>query len=223
MHTIISLPKKAFPGLKTLLLLLLGVSLFSGCLTFRQTLVFHKDSTCIATYDYTLPREYAPLLREGLRVLGEVDGGTPLSLFLDEAAAKEYFAARGLELRQYRQSQEGPDLQVQIIVLARDVPQAMANGAFGTLRLTKDVLGDWHLSGPLAALPEKLDRAELAHWQKLCQGTSVSLAVTTPTAVIRSNGRNTAFNQVVWEYAWPATAEASSLFQPSPAQVEVTW
>jgi len=207
-----------------ILFLVLIISLINGCLTFRQSLVFHKDSTCIATYDYILPEKYVPLLLESGKVLAEKTGdGPPLTFFLDEAAVQKYFVARGLEVRQYRQSKAAQNLHVQIIVLARDAQQAMQSGAFGTLKLNKDVLGDWHLSGALATLPEGLDRGELARWQKFCEGISLSLNVTTPTAVIRSNGEQGSFNQVSWQYAWPATATASSLFAPSPAQVEVTW
>ncbi len=207
-----------------IIFLVLILGLINGCLTFRQSLVFHKDSTCIATYDYILPEQYVPLLLESGKLLAEKDGGgPPLTFFLDEMAAKKYFSSRGLEVRQYRQSKIAQNLHVQIIVLARDAPKAMQDGAFGTFKLNKDMLGDWHLSGTLARLPENIDPGELARWQKLCEGSSLSLNVTTPTAVIRSNGEPGAFNQVSWQYAWPATASASSLFAPLPAEVEVTW
>ncbi len=228
MLTIASFFKKSLSGFALVLIWVLPVlfcTLLSGCLTFRQSLVFQQDLTCIATYDYALPQEYVPLLKESGKILGEISGsGTALTFFLEETAVCDYFNSLGLEVRQYRQIKEGGLLRVQIIVLARDGAKATANGAFGNFQLTKDVLGDWHLRSVLSSLPSNLDSSELARWQNLCRGSNLTLEITAPTAIIRSNGRITAFNRVSWQYSWPATEAAESLFQPAPPpELEVVW
>lgn len=208
---------------RTILLFSGLLSLFvSGCLTFRQTLTFNRDSSCVATYEYSFPEEYAGLW-QNFDVFFAEKQKAPAGNFLNEQAVRQFFADNALEVRQYRQFIENKIRHVEIIVLARDGEKAINSGIFGDFQLTKNALGDFQFRGNLAPVPSDLTPETLARLQKLASGLSFQLQLKVPTAIIKSNGRLLDYRQTEWTYAWPAGQANSSIFKPKPLTLEATW
>ena len=205
-----------------LLFLLLLALLFSGCLTFRQTLTFNQDSSCVATFEYSLPEEYVGLWQNAEQFL-ETKRELPTGNFFDEKAVRKFFADNGLELRQYRQYIENKIRHVEIIVLARDGAKALNSGVFGDFRLVKDALGDSLFSGSLAPFPGDLSAGELARLQKMAEGLSFQFRLKVPTAFISSNGTMIDYRQTEWNYSWPQKDANQSIFAPERQALEASW
>lgn len=206
-----------------ILLFSLGLSLLiSGCLTFRQTLTFNRDSSCIATYEYSFPEEYAGLWQNADSFLREKQSA-PSGNFLNEKAVRQFFADNAIEVRQYRQYIENKIRHVEMIVLARDAEKAINIGIFGDFHLSKNALGDFHFKGNLAPVPSDLSPETITRLQNLGKGLSFQFILIVPTALISSNGRPIDYRQTQWTYSWPAGEEKSSIFDPKPQTLEATW
>ncbi|MFA6929175.1 MAG: hypothetical protein WCT05_02530 [Lentisphaeria bacterium] len=209
--------------MRTFLILYLAVSLFfSGCLTFRQSLVFHRDASCVVTYEYSFPEEYASLWQHVSIFLGSKHkeaGGS----FLDEKAVRQFFTENALEVRQYRQYIQDKIRHVEIIVLSRDGEKAINSGIFGDFQLSKNALGDSFFKGNLTPLPTDLSKETRTRLQKLGTGLTFQFRLKVPTEIIQSNGRMLDYQQTEWTYAWPASSEASSIFAPAHQILEATW
>lgn len=195
---------------------------YSGCLTFRQTLAFNRDSSCIATYEYSFHEEQASLWQNADMFLKDKQK-EPSGNFLNEAAVRQFFTENGLEVRQYRQYIENKIRHVEIIVLARDAEKAINSGIFGDFHLRKNALGDYQFKGNLSAIPSDLTPETQARLQKLASGLSFQFRLKTPTAIISSNGRMLDYQQAEWTYCWPQKKEGSSIFAPEPQTLEATW
>ncbi len=208
---------------QTFLLFSAGLSLlFSACLTFRQTLTFNRDSSCVATYEYSFPEEQAGLWQNVDAFLGEKQNA-PAGNFLNEQAVRQFFSANDLEVRQYRQYIKNKIRHVEIIVLARDGEKAINSGIFGDFRLRKNALGDFQFKGILTPFPSDMSAENLARLQKLASGLSFQFRLNVPTAIISSNGRMLDYRQTEWAYSWPQGEESSSIFTPNPQTLEATW
>ena len=196
--------------------------LYSGCLTFKQTLTFNRDSSCVATYEYSFHEEQVGLWQNADIFLRDKQN-EPSGNFLNESAVRKFFAENGLEVRQYRQYIENHIRHVEIIVLARDAEKAINSGIFGDFHLDKNALGDYQFKGSLSPVPSDLTPETRTRLQKLASGLSFQFRLKTPTAIISSNGRKLDYQQTEWSYSWPPKEESSSVFAPEPQTMEATW
>lgn len=194
---------------------------FSGCLRFKQSLIFNKDGTCTIIYKYSIPEEhliiwsnfpYSANQKNGL-------GGN----FLNRQAVESFFSDNEIELRQYRQYTEGTIRHVEIIVLSRNIERDFNKGVFGDFELKKNLLGDYSLTGKLTLLPDNLSEEAQARLIKYSKGLSLSLSLSAPTAIISSNGRKLDYRQVEWSYSNPVEKNSSYIFSLKNENLEATW
>lgn len=195
---------------------------YSGCLTFRQTLTFNRDSSCVATYEYSFQEEQAGLW-QNVDIFLRDKQNEPSGNFLNEQTVRQFFAENGLEVRQYRQYIENKIRHVEIIVLAREGEKAINSGIFGDFHLSKNALGDFQFKGNLSPIPSDLTPETQTRLQKLASGISFQFRLKAPTAIILSNGRMLDYQQTEWTYSWPQKEESSSIFAPEPQTLEATW
>lgn len=205
-----------------LLLFLALCLIFSGCLTFKQTLTINRDASCVATFEYSFPEEYAGLWQNVDEFLGEKQE-LPAGNFLHEKSVRQFFSDNGLELRQYRQYIEERVRHVEIIVLARDAEKAINSGVFGDFRLEKRGLGDFLFTGTLTPFPANLTATGLSRLQKMTHGLSLHFRLAVPTAFISSNGTMLDYRQTEWNYSWPQKDGEQSIFAPERQPLEATW
>lgn len=172
--------------------LLLCLFLLAGCLTLEQSIQFKENGTLVASYTASYPVEQEQAIQAVMETALARKGLPPAS-FTDKTSTAAFYAQHGAELTLHRKSIHNGVATIQMMVIAKQASRAIAQGAFGEMRL-KPVDEKVRLEIPLPQIsPELKERA-----QKLCQGFTTSLTIETPGKLISHNGKQLASDKVTW-------------------------
>ena len=172
--------------------LLLCLFLLAGCLTLEQSIQFKENGTLVASYTASYPVEQEQAIQAVMETALARKGLPPAS-FTDKTSTAAFYAQHGAELTLHRKSVHNGVATIQMMVIAKQASRAIAQGAFGEMRL-KPVDEKVRLEIPLPQIsPELKERA-----QKLCQGFTTSLTIETPGKLISHNGKQLASDKVTW-------------------------
>lgn len=172
--------------------LLLCLFLLAGCLTLEQSIQFKENGTLVASYTASYPVEQEQAIQAVMETALARKGLSPAS-FTDKTSTAAFYAQHGAELTLHRKSVHNGVATIQMMVIAKQASRAIAQGAFGEMRL-KPVDEKVRLEIPLPQIsPELKERA-----QKLCQGFTTSLTIETPGKLISHNGKQLASDKVTW-------------------------
>ena len=172
--------------------LLLCLFLLAGCLTLEQSIQFKENGTLVASYTASYPVEQEQAIQAVMETALARKGLPPAS-FTDKTSTAAFYAQHGAELTLHRKSVHNGVATIQMMVIAKQASRAIAQGAFGEMRL-KPVDEKVRLEIPLPQIsPELKERA-----QKLCQGFTTSLTIETPGKLLSHNGKQLASDKVTW-------------------------
>ncbi|MBR4220782.1 MAG: hypothetical protein IKR81_06480 [Victivallales bacterium] len=172
--------------------LLLCLFLLAGCLTLEQSIQFKENGTLVASYTASYPVEQEQAIQAVMETALARKGLSPAS-FTDKTSTAAFYAQHGAELTLHRKSVHNGVATIQMMVIAKQASRAIAQGAFGEMRL-KPIDEKVRLEIPLPQIsPELKERA-----QKLCQGFTTSLTIETPGKLISHNGKQLASDKVTW-------------------------
>ena len=172
--------------------LLLCLFLLAGCLTLEQSIQFKENGTLVASYTASYPVEQEQAIQAVMETALARKGLPPAS-FTDKTSTAAFYAQHGAELTLHRKSIHNGVATIQMMVIAKQASRAIAQGAFGEMRL-KPVDEKVRLEIPLPQIsPELKERA-----QKFCQGFTTSLTIETPGKPISHNGKQLASDKVTW-------------------------
>ncbi len=172
--------------------LLLCLFLLAGCLTLEQSIQFKENGTLVASYTASYPVEQEQAIQAVMETALARKGLPPAS-FTDKTSTAAFYAQHGAELTLHRKSVHNGVATIQMMVIAKQASRAIAQGAFGEMRL-KPVDEKVRLEIPLPQIsPELKERA-----QKLCQGFTTTLTIETPGKLISHNGKQLASDKVTW-------------------------
>ena len=175
--------------------LLLCLLLFAGCLTLEQSIQFKENGTLVASYTASYPVEQEQAIQAVMETSLARKGFPPAS-FTDKTSTAAFYAAHGAELTLHRKSVHNGITNIQMMVIARQTSRAIAQGAFGEMRL-KAIDEKVRLEIPMPQLsPELKERA-----QKFCKGFSTTLTIETPGKLISHNGKQLAADKVTWTFS----------------------
>lgn len=167
--------------------------LLSGCLTIEETLRFSKDSTLVVSYVYTYPRLDERMVKESVRQLCRKENGEQSLCFFDEGEVRRYCEKNGMEFRDYRRTDIGDKVKVQIIILARDWQKPVNEGVFGPIKCIEN---DGKVR--LEVQPRKENSLVLKDLPRECEGCRMQFMVVAPEKISSSNGNNVTSEIVSW-------------------------
>ena len=172
--------------------LLLCLFLCAGCLTLEQSIQFKENGTLVASYTASYPVEQEQAIQAVMETALTRKGFPPAS-FIDKTSTAAFYAEHGAELTLHRKSIHNGIVTIQMMVIAKQASRAIAQGAFGEMRL-KAVDEKVRLEIPLPQIsPELKERA-----QKFCKDFTTTLTIETPGKLISHNGKQLAADKVTW-------------------------
>ncbi len=172
--------------------LLLCLFLFAGCLTLEQSIQFKENGTLVASYTASYPVEQEQAIQAVMET-SLARKGLPPASFTDKTSTAAFYATHGAELTLHRKTVHNGIATIQMMVIAKQASRAIAQGAFGEMRL-KAVDEKVRLEIPLPQIsPELKERA-----QKFCKGFTTTLTIETPGKLISHNGKQLAADKVTW-------------------------
>lgn len=198
----------------------------SGCLTYKQTIIFNADGSCLVSCFLSCPEEYAPLLESSLQHLGTTRallGRGPALNYLDEAALRQAMAAEAIELRQYRRFRRDGVEHLQIIALARQSEAVFRSGLFGGFKRQAGAGGETSMVADIPAMPVSLGGERLQELRALCAGLDLTLMVVAPEPIVSGNGDLNDAKTMVWQWQVESDPAAPGLFRRSFPQIALTW
>lgn len=213
---------RMFLVLATGLILLCG----NGCLTYKQTIIFNADGSCLVSYFLSCPEEYAPLLESSMQYLGTTRalfGRGPALNYLDEAALRQAMAAEAIELRQYRRFRRDGVEHLQIIALARQSEAVFRSGMFGGFRRQPGTGGETSVLADIPAMPATFSAERLQELRALCEGLDLTLVLVAPEPIVAGNGQLSDAKTMVWQWEIESDPAAPGLFRRSYPQIAMTW
>ncbi len=213
----------------TTLLAAASLCLLNGCLHLEQKLQFLRDGSVVATYHYAVPVAMLPALTAAQNTLDQqltppAQGGAatalPMNWFLNETAVRNFFQRPGVELRQYRQTEQDGQRHVHIVILAIDGARAVNTGLFGTMTVNKQEDGRTVFTVEPPGHNQAWTKDQVERLRQLCPDLKLTLAVTAPADIVATNGALTASHTVTWTFADDGTANSPFAIIPT---LKATW
>jgi len=174
--------------------------LLNSCFELKQTIIFQSGDSCIMSWSYVFPEKYQTALQQCESHLQNSSSKKIPSAILNKELWQKWVAQNpDLELRGYSLYAVDEQLKVKIVILCKNAMKNINDGIFGDIRLRKNSLGDYDckINIPKWDLKKFTQDKDML---LLLQDASMTYTISTPTALLKTNGKKESFQSASWQW-----------------------